>query len=91
MIQDLRFAFRTLFKSPGPSTVAVLVLALGIGASTIVFSLFNGLVLEPLGFERPDRLVRFFGVASRRYKEPRGAIHCTDWPVISAIRSKSAS
>ncbi len=45
MIQDLRFAFRTLIKSPGPSTVAVFVLALGIGANTIVFSLFNGLVL----------------------------------------------
>ncbi len=60
MIQDLRFAFRTLFKSRGPTTVAVLILALGIGAATIVFSLVNGMILEPLGFEHPDRLVRIF-------------------------------
>ena len=61
MINDLRFALRTLIKNPGVSGVAVLVLALGIGANTIVFSLVHGLVLEPLSFERPDRLVRFFG------------------------------
>ncbi|MCP3960025.1 MAG: ABC transporter permease [bacterium] len=66
MIQDLRYALRTLLKSPGPSTVAVLVLALGIGANTVVFSLVHGLMLEPLGFERPDRLVRFFGTEAVR-------------------------
>ena len=66
MIQDLRYALRTLLKSPGPSTVAVLVLALGIGANTVVFSLVHGLMLEPLGFERPDRLVRVFGTEAVR-------------------------
>ena len=61
MIHDLRFAFRTLFKNPSVSAVAVLILGLGIGANTIVFSLVYGLMLEPLSFEQPDRLVRFFG------------------------------
>ncbi len=60
MIHDLRFALRTLLKNPGLSAVAVLILALGIGANTVVFSLVHGLMLEPLSFERPDRLVRLF-------------------------------
>ncbi len=61
MIHDLRFALRTLLKNPSVTVVAVLILALGIGANTIVFSLVHGLVLAPLSFERPERLVRFFG------------------------------
>ena len=61
MIHDFRFALRTLIKNPSISAIAVLILALDIGANTVVFSLVNGLMLEPLGFERPDRLVRFFG------------------------------
>src|SRR5690349_17938916 len=61
--QDLRFAARALRREPGHATVAVLTLALGIGASTAIFSLVNAIVLRPLPFREPERLV---AVATRR-------------------------
>lgn len=57
--QDLRFAIRTLGRSPGFTLVAALTLALGIGANASIFALVNGLVLRgPSGIEAPDRLVQ---------------------------------
>src|SRR5579871_973600 len=55
--QDLRFAFRQLRKSPGLTLTIVLALALGIGATTAVFSLAEGILLRPLPFRDPERLV----------------------------------
>src|SRR5215469_2694290 len=57
LIQDLRFGFRALVKSPSFTVVAILTLAIGIGANTVMFSLVNPLLIHPLPYKNADRLV----------------------------------
>ncbi|HET9165431.1 MAG TPA: ABC transporter permease [Candidatus Angelobacter sp.] len=65
VFQDLRYSARMLWKNPGFAFVAVLTLALGIGANTAIFSLVDVLLFRPLPVSKPNELVRIFGGETR--------------------------
>src|SRR5438477_3295113 len=66
MMADLKYAFRMLLKAPAFASIAILTLALGIGANTAIFSLIHDLFLRGLPFKDPSRIVRIYGEAKER-------------------------
>src|SRR5262245_6549363 len=84
MFQDLRFALRMLLKEPGFTTIAVIALALGIGANTAIFSVVNAVLLEPLPFHEPERLVRVWRSSG---KQDRSAVSFPDFADMRARQS----
>jgi putative ABC transport system permease protein len=82
--QDLRFAGRQLWKSPGFTLVAVATLALGIGATTAIFSVVDGVVLRPLPFRAPEGLVRAYFVSKEGEKQAAFSVaNFLDWRAAS--------
>jgi len=82
--KDLTYAFRTLRRAPAFTVVAVLSLALGIGANAAIFSLINAVMLRPLPVEAPDRLIRI----ARQMNGPPGQV---SYPVFERLRDHMSS
>ena len=82
-LRNLRHGLRTLAKSPGFATVAILTLALGIGANTAIFSVVNSVLLQPLSYPNPERLVEL------ELSGPQGNSDVTSIPKFNVWREQA--
>src|SRR5512133_709611 len=77
--RDLRFAVRNLRRAPGFAAVAVVTLALGIGANAAIFSMIDAVLLRQLPFHEPDRLVRLYETEASPGNYPFAGPDFVDW------------
>ena len=86
MVRDARYALRQFLTAPTFTLVATLTLALGVGANAAIFSVMNGLLLRPLPYPQPERLLFVDGVLSR----PEGEVSFQlSYPEVQEIRAES--
>jgi len=92
IFQDLRHGVRVLLKTPGFTSLALLTLALGIGANTAVFSVVNAVLLRPLPFENPERIVAVFEQRPREnsFRGGISAMDFVDWRHMAKSFSRMA-
>ena len=81
LLKDLHYAIRSLLKHPGFTAIAVITLALGIGANTAMFSVINGVLLRPLPYHQPERLVTIWEESPERgmYQMPVSFANMREW------------
>ena len=79
ILQDLRYGIRMLTKSPGFTAIAILTLALGIGANTALFSVVNGVLLNPLAYPQSGQLVAIYGRSTGFANAPINYLNFLDW------------
>ena len=90
VFQDLRYAARGIRRNPGFATVAILSLAIGIGANAAIFSLINGVLLRPLGFRDPDSVFVAREMTSVG-QSPVNPVHARAWAAQSPSSFASTS
>jgi len=89
MITDLKYALRMLIKAPGFAVIAILTLALGIGANSAIFSVIDTVLLRPLPFKNPDEIVMIWGRYANDTGPVRGNVH--SYPDFVDLRDQSQS
>src|SRR3979490_2696567 len=83
--QDLRYAARMLRANPGFTLVAILTLALGIGANTAIFSFVDGVLLQPLPYRNADRIVRVLEKAPHAPRNSISTLNFLGWQKDNAV------